>query len=218
VLLRYEKDAFCDFPLGKKHSSSFPQTLLPPSLHVRAFQMHQAISKYYISPSVRGAWLDQVGMNGGKGNKLTQDIPNLDHAEVDNSIAPREACKIGNSTTIKVVDWNTERGTYWAEFAEMIEAIPDLEKPTVLVLNEMDIGMARSGNVHTARKLAFRLGMNYAWGLEFVELTNGNAREQNDTLGMKNAMGLHGNAILSSCPIFDPILVRDRLDEQFFFQ
>ena len=76
--------------------------------------------------------------------------------------------------------------------------------------------MARSGNVHTARKLAFRLGMNYAWGLEFVELTNGNAREQNDTLGMKNAMGLHGNAILSSCPIFDPILVRDRLDEQFF--
>ena len=68
VLLRYEKDAFCDFPLGKKHSSSFPQTLLPPSLHVRAFQMHQAISKYYISPSVRGAWLDQVGMNGGKGN------------------------------------------------------------------------------------------------------------------------------------------------------
>merc|ERR1711865_1039880 len=120
---------------------------------------------------------------------MTQDIPNLDHVEVDNSIAPREPCKIGNSTTIKVVDWNTERGTYWAEFAEMIEAIPDLEKPTVLVLNEMDIGMARSGNVHTARKLAFRLGMNYAWGLEFVELTNGNAREQNDTLGMKNAMG-----------------------------
>ena len=216
VLLCYEKDAFCDFPLGKKHSLSFPQTLLPPSLHVRAFQTHQAISKYYISPSVRGAWLDQVGLNGGKGNKLTQDIPNLDHVEIDNSIAPREACKIGNSTTIKVVDWNAERGTYWAEFAEMIEAIPDLEKPTVLVLNEMDIGMARSGNVHTARKLAFRLGMNYAWGLEFVELTNGNAKEQNDTLGMKNAMGLHGNAILSSCPIFDPILVRDRLDEQFF--
>jgi len=58
--------------------------------------------------------------------------------------------------------------------------------------------------------------MNYAWGLEFVELTNGDEKEQNATLGMTNAMGLHGNAILSSCPIFDPILVRDRLDERYF--
>ena len=76
--------------------------------------------------------------------------------------------------------------------------------------------MARSGNVHTARKLAHLLKMNYAWGLEFMELTNGNHKEQNRTSYSENALGLHGNAILSTCKIFDPVIFRDLLDDIYF--
>jgi hypothetical protein len=214
VMERYKKASFCDFPLGKEDDSTFPKTMSVP-LPTRAAQTIEAVSKYYISPRTRQSWLDQVG--SAKGNELNREIPNVNHVEIDNSISAPEACKIGTpGRPLKVVGLNAKRGTYWAEFAEMIDANPDLAKPDLVILNEMDIGMARSGNVHTARKLAFRLGMNYAWGVEFVELTNGNREEQNTTMGLKNAMGLHGNAILSLCPIYDPLLVRDKLDERYF--
>lgn len=73
-----------------------------------------------------------------------------------------------------------------------------------------------SGNVHTTRKLAYELGMNYAWGLEFVELTRGDREEQNATQGMNNSLGLHGNAILSNCKLYDPIVIRDKLPSIYF--
>ena len=96
----------------------------------------------------------------------------------------------------------------------MIQAKDSLIRPDVIILTKMDIGMARRGNVHTVRKLAFELGMNSAWGLEYVELTNGNAKEQAATEGMDNSVGLTGNAILTKCKLFDPRIVRDPLGEE----
>lgn len=98
----------------------------------------------------------------------------------------------------------------------MIETIPELNQPDLIIMSEMDIGMARSGNIHTTRKLAYRLKMNYAWGLEFVELTNGNKEEQEMTRGKENALGLHGNAILSRCPMYDPKIYRNVLEDLYF--
>ena len=57
----------------------------------------------------------------------------------------------------------------------------------------MDIGMERSGNVHTARWLALQLEMNYAYGVP--ELTSGTKKEQNITEGKHNALSLYGNTI-----------------------
>lgn len=31
----------------------------------------------------------------------------------------------------------------------MIETIPELNQPDLIIMSEMDIGMARSGNIHT---------------------------------------------------------------------
>jgi hypothetical protein len=83
-------------------------------------------------------------------------------------------------------------------------------------MNEMGIGMARSFNVHTARRLALELGMNFAWGLEFVELTRGSEEEQNLTMGKRDALGLHGNAILSKCFIGDAMILCDPLPQGYF--
>jgi len=229
VLDRYKKEEYCDFPFDKTTprlpAATYHETgrAPPPILPRHASQMNAILSNWYISQKVRDDWLMEIGKTPG--NELNEKVPYLDEVEIDNSIAIPDSCRIAGSVSqsryannkiLKVVGFNAGRATYWAEFAEMVETMPELEKPDVIILNEMDIGMARSGNVHTTRKLAFRLGMNYAWGLEFVELSNGNWQEQNQTEGMKNALGLHGNAILSRCPMYDPVIYRDKLDERYF--
>ena len=222
VLERYQKESFCDFPLDKTtpplpiSEYSNIGRAMPPWLPMGASRLDEVLSKWYISPNKREEWLSQIDQTSG--NELNKQVPNLDHVEIDNSIASTESCCIGDSEQVElnIIGFNAGRGKYWAEFAEMIELLPELNKPDLIIMSEMDIGMARSGNMHTTRKLAFRLGMNYAWGLEFVELTNGNKEEQNMTVGMKNALGLHGNAILSRCPLYNPKIFRDKLDERYF--
>uniref|UniRef100_A0A7S0J9J3 Uncharacterized protein n=1 Tax=Calcidiscus leptoporus TaxID=127549 RepID=A0A7S0J9J3_9EUKA len=68
--------------------------------------------------------------------------------------------------------------------------------------------MARSAQQYTARLFAYALGLNYAYGVEFVELTNGNRFEQRRTKGQDNVYGLHGNALLSRWPLSDAAIVR----------
>ena len=213
VDMRYGRKAFCDFPFDMNafKTTEKREDHLPP----RASQMEFALSTWYTPISKRKHWLQLIGKQTGL--NVTQElVPNLNVVEVDNSIASTEACRMlkTQGTPIRVVNFNAERGRYWREFAELLEERN--EKPDIIILNEMDIGMARSGNVHTARKLAHHLKMNYAWGLEFIELTNGNHEEQNRTRTSENALGLHGNAILSTCKIFDPIIFRDPLDEIYF--
>ncbi len=103
---------------------------------------------------------------------------------------------------LKIAEWNAERGTNWHVLPNFI---PNAD---IIILNEMDWGMARSSNNHTIRSMANSLRMNYAYGVEFLELTNGNAGEINATKGMKNAAGYHGNAVLSKWRISDVSIVR----------
>ncbi len=48
--------------------------------------------------------------------------------------------------------------------------------------------MARSGNVHTVRALTEASGEGYLYGVEFVELDLGNAREMREHAGERNAV------------------------------
>ena len=72
----------------------------------------------------------------------------------------------------------------------------------MILANELDDGCVRSGGRDTTRELAERLGMNYVFGLEFIELVNG-----------EDPKGFHGNAILSRWPIKQAKIVR--LPEQY---
>mmetsp|Transcript_98915 Transcript_98915/g.159475 ORF Transcript_98915/g.159475 Transcript_98915/m.159475 type:complete len:203 (-) Transcript_98915:204-812(-) len=59
--------------------------------------------------------------------------------------------------------------------------------------------------------------MNFAWGVEFFELSRGDRKEQIMTQGMYDKYGLHGNAILAKCLIAnDTFIVRDSLPRSFF--
>ena len=56
--------------------------------------------------------------------------------------------------------------------------LPALRDPDLIFLGEMDLGMARSANKHTTREMAAALKMNYAYGVEFLEFTGGEAEER----------------------------------------
>jgi hypothetical protein len=139
--------------------------------------------------------------------KLTNGIPNLNVVEVDNTISPLDGCQ---GHKLKVIEFNAERGKRWLESAEL------LRDADVIILNEMDIGMARSDQQHTTRLMSYFLGMNYAWGLEFVELTLGDLGDRNNIdSSEQNFHGLHGNAILSKCKISNATIFRNQVGRYF---
>ncbi|WP_051248645.1 endonuclease/exonuclease/phosphatase family protein [Inquilinus limosus] len=102
---------------------------------------------------------------------------------------------------LRLAAWNAERLKYHAPSAALLRGTD------VVLLTEADIGMARSGNRHTVRDLAEALGMGWAYGVEFVELGLGDARECEWHADEDNRVGLHGNAILSRHPLLDPVII-----------
>ena len=104
----------------------------------------------------------------------------------------------------RIAFWNAERGKFVHASAALLGGL-DL---AACLLCELDLGMARSGQAHTARELAERLGAGYVFGVEFLELGLGDAWERRQHAGGVNEAGLHGAAILSPHPLERPALVR----------
>jgi endonuclease/exonuclease/phosphatase family metal-dependent hydrolase len=112
----------------------------------------------------------------------------------------------------RVVFWNAERGKFLDASAALLGRLG----AAACLLCELDLGMVRSGQAHTARELAARLGAGYVFGAEFVELGLGDAWERERHAGEINAAGLHGAAILSPYPLERPALVRLPPDGAWF--
>ena len=117
-------------------------------------------------------------------------------------VPPPRPQPIGRS--FRIAAWNAERCKYVPESAALLADIG----ADVVLLTELDIGMARSGNRHTVRDLARTLGAGYAFGVEYVELGLGDDREKSWHANETNAVGLHGNAILSKVHLDRPAIVR----------
>lgn len=105
---------------------------------------------------------------------------------------------------LRVVAWNLERCRHLEASAALLAA----QDPGVVLLSELDWGMARTGQRHTARELAARLGCTYAYGVEFLELDLGGAEERAAFAGQRNEVGFHGNAVLVRGALLRPRLVR----------
>ena len=149
---------------------------------------------------------------------------------------------------LRVASWNIERGlnfeAVWAallgpesfarfldkakfprgsrERAAVLEQAELLKQSDIIVLNEVDWGVKRTGYRDVARELAAATGMNYAWGVEFVEVDplatgtetfDGVAEPEraelvkNNAVDKSRALNLHGNAILSRYPLRNVRLV-----------
>ena len=111
--------------------------------------------------------------DGKSAIELNAEIPEIDPIEVLNTASDAPA-----RNELRVVAWNLERGRHWRDGAKLIREHPALKDPDVLLLSEMDLGMARSSNEHTTREMAAALEMNYAYGVEVLELTKGEMTEK----------------------------------------
>ncbi|BDA85255.1 endonuclease [Aureimonas sp. SA4125] len=120
------------------------------------------------------------------------------------AIEQRQAEGASKRGGFRAAAWNAERLKFHAASVAMLTEVD----ADVIFLTEADLGMARSGNRHTTAELAEALGMGYAYGVEFLELGLGDAREEAECAGRTNAVGFHGNALLSRMKLADPFLVR----------
>jgi endonuclease/exonuclease/phosphatase family metal-dependent hydrolase len=149
---------------------------------------------------------------------------------------------------LRVAQWNIERGLEYEaleaafasphRFAELIggddyrrgsaarttalEQVAVLRAADILILNEVDWGMKRTGYRNVAADLARSLEMNYAYGVEFVEVDpialgfeKFAGGEASDRMALAEQIkvdptlyrGMHGTAILSRYPLENVRLV-----------
>lgn len=103
-----------------------------------------------------------------------------------------------------VAAWNLERCLFPLDSAEHLGATG----AEVVLLSEMDDGMARTRQRHTTAEVADDLGMAYLYGVEFVELGLGSDTELEFCKDQFNRRGLHGNSLLSTVPLHEAFLLR----------
>jgi len=107
---------------------------------------------------------------------------------------------------LRVVEWNIERGSRLEGIIEALNTHEVLKFADLLLLNELDHGMIRSGNVNVALELSRALEAHAVYGVEYLELTKGAGHEVN--LEGENSAALHGNAILTRHSFSNPEVVR----------
>lgn len=95
---------------------------------------------------------------------------------------------------VRIIHWNIERGKNYSAILHNLQEHPEMKEADIILLNEVDVGMARSGNRHTARDLAEALGHSWSFSPSYLELTKG-IREELLAPG-ENEDSLHGLAIL----------------------
>jgi endonuclease/exonuclease/phosphatase family metal-dependent hydrolase len=130
-------------------------------------------------------------------------IETLLETPLDGSFAPLVEGRL--PATLRVAQWNVEKGLRFEALAHQLTTHPILSNADVVMLNEVDLGMARSGNRHVARDLAERLRMNWVFAPAHLELTKGVGADL-EAPG-ENEVGLQGNAILSRFPLADARVV-----------
>jgi endonuclease/exonuclease/phosphatase family metal-dependent hydrolase len=107
---------------------------------------------------------------------------------------------------LRVVVWNIERGTQFDGIIEALNHHPVLRYADLLLLNELDDGMLRSGNRNVAEELSRAVSAHAIYGVEYLEFTKGTGEELQ--LPGNNTTALHGNAILTRYRFSNPQLLR----------
>jgi endonuclease/exonuclease/phosphatase family metal-dependent hydrolase len=104
--------------------------------------------------------------------------------------------------SIRVVSWNIDRGLRLPEIADFLAS----QEANLLILQEVDLNARRTHYLNIAEELAYKLGMNYVFGREFEELTQGS----------RTSPAYHGQAVLSRWRLKNPRLIRFRAQSSFW--
>ncbi len=129
---------------------------------------------------------------------------------------------------LRIAQWNIERGFnvnaiktilsnkygYYYSYknnlgvnvqSDFKKELEDFSKSDIISLNEVDIGMPRTGYKNVVGEIADSLNYNYVFATEFIEL---NPIIYHQKINPARYLGLHGNAILSCYPIKSARILR----------
>jgi endonuclease/exonuclease/phosphatase family metal-dependent hydrolase len=128
--------------------------------------------------------------------QIKKDVERILNAVAVESAPPTAA---GGTDSIRVLAWNLERGIRFDGIIEALKDHPDLKEKDLLLLTELDHGMARSGNRFVAQEIARELKLNYAFAPVYIPLQKGSGVES-DMEG-ENTTSIHGLAMFSRYPM-----------------
>jgi endonuclease/exonuclease/phosphatase family metal-dependent hydrolase len=109
---------------------------------------------------------------------------------------------LGPPDSIRVVDWNIDRGLKLRGVIEFLASV----KADIILLQEADLNARRTRHINVAKEIAQKLEMNYVFGREFQELTQGS----------KTSPAYHGQATLSRWPLSNSRIIRFQKQSNFW--
>ena len=134
---------------------------------------------------------------------LKKELPRALEPFTENGFGSKKA------ESLQAVVYNMETGDRLDRITPYFLRHSILSGTDIILANELDYGMARSGNRNTTADLAETLNMNYVYGVEFITL---------DAWKNGNANGMHGNAILSKFPLSRAKLVHLPVEYDWFYK
>jgi endonuclease/exonuclease/phosphatase family metal-dependent hydrolase len=105
-------------------------------------------------------------------------------------------------SSVRIVDWNIDRGL---QLGSIIDFLADA-KADIYILQEVDVNARRTHKLNIAQEIARKLRLNYVFGREFVELTQGSS----------TSPALHGQATLSRWKISNARTIRFQQQSDFW--
>jgi endonuclease/exonuclease/phosphatase family metal-dependent hydrolase len=128
--------------------------------------------------------------------KIKPEVDRILNAVVQENFAPQTSEK---NDIVHAVAWNIERGSRFEGIVDTLKNHEQLKEKDVLLLTELDYGMARSGNRFVAQDLAKELKLNYAFAPVYIALQKGSGVESK--VKGENTKSLHGLALFSKYPL-----------------
>jgi len=127
-------------------------------------------------------------------------VTSIQEIETGNFASPRWVLCPPSSVT--VVSWNINRGLKLHGVVEFLSRA----KADIILLQEVDLNARRTRHLNIAREISQKLQLNYVFGREFQELTQ----------GTRASPAFHGQATLSRWPLSNPRIVRFTKQSNFW--
>src|SRR6202008_1931757 len=103
---------------------------------------------------------------------------------------------------IRIVSWNINRGLQLQRILEFLEAA----RADLVLLQECDLNARRTHHLNIAKEISQKLEMNYVFGREFQELTQGS----------RASPAYHGQATFSRWPLSNSRILRFQKQSNFW--
>ncbi|QNI33449.1 endonuclease/exonuclease/phosphatase family protein [Alloacidobacterium dinghuense] len=104
--------------------------------------------------------------------------------------------------SIRMVDWNINKGLQLSGILDFLATVG----ADIILLQECDVNARRTHRLNIPREIAQKLKMNYIFGREFQELTQGSS----------SSPAYHGQATLSRWPLLNPRILRFKKQSGFW--